>query len=557
MPLKEKIKNTVLRNTGYTLSDFEAMKSKVYEIKNIDKAVAIIRDAIAKKMPITVVGDYDADGICGTAIFKIALRKLGVIPTTRLPRRFSEGYGLSEKIVDEISEGLLITVDNGIAASSAIKKAKGKGLTVLITDHHLAPVDGIPVDADLIIDPNAIPNSATFNGYCGAGLAYKICKELVPADENRFLTLATIATIADSVPLIEDNRVLVQKGLEEILMQPSTTVGIQALLKVTGLQYNITEKDIGFKLGPCLNAPGRLMDDGAEKSLELLSFIGNFDFAEKKAVKLLEFNEERKVLTESAVETFETLIENNCLFADDVLVLQSNDVGEGLVGLCAGKLAEEYKRPCLVFGPFENGVCKGSGRTYGGVHLKDILDKAKAQLPENAIVKYGGHSAAVGISVREEFFDDFISCVNSLGIEIEEVEDTADIEIFENQITEAIEELKPYAPFGEGNPQIKFKIKNYKTMPVRDKMFAILKEKHLKFCGNCSEALWFGAVQKYEDMGNPSMFDIIGTIGENFFNGKITPSIEIISIEPIRTKFTTSPFAKKLEFEANKKMKGV
>lgn len=547
----EKIKNAVLKNTGYTLADFEAMKSKTYEIDNIDKAVEIIKDAIAKKMPITVIGDYDADGICGTAIFKLALRKLGVIPTTRLPKRFSEGYGLSEKIVDEISEGLLITVDNGIAASSAIKKAKEKGLTVLVTDHHLAPVDGIPTDADLIIDPNAIPNSATFNGYCGAGLAYKICKELVPSYERMFLTLATIATIADSVPLIEDNRVLVERGLEEILMPCSTTVGLQALLKVTNLEYNITEKDIGFKLGPCLNAPGRLMDAGAEVSLDLLSFNGNFEYAEKKAIKLMDYNEERKTLTEEAIETFTQVIEDNCLYAQEVLVLQSNDVGEGLVGLCAGKLAEEHKRPCLVFGPFENGVCKGSGRTFGGVHLKDLLDKANATLPEGAIVKYGGHSAAVGISVKEEYFNDFIDCVNSLGIEIEEVEETADIEIFESEITEAIEAMKPYAPFGEGNPQIKFKIKNYKIMPVRNVMYAVLKEKHLKFCGNCSEALWFGAVRKYEDMGTPTTFDILGVIGENFFNGNITPSIEIISIEPITVKKVgTTPFAKRLAAKA-------
>lgn len=555
--MKEKIKNAVLKNSGYTLSDFEAMKSRVYEIKNIDKAIEIIQKAVAGKIPITIVGDYDCDGICATAIFKLALRKLGVIPKTRLPKRFSEGYGLSEKIVDEIADGLLITVDNGIAAASAIKKAKEKGLAVIITDHHLAPVDGIPEDADLVIDPNAIPNSATFNGYCGAGLAYKICKELVPSEEKKYLTLATIATIADSVPLIEENRVIVQRGLNEMLNPSSTTVGLQALLQATGLQYHITEKDIGFKLGPCLNAPGRLMDDGAEKSLDLLSFIGNYEFAEKKANKLLEYNEERKSLTETAFDTFRTIVENNCLFVDNVLVLQSNDVGEGLVGLCAGKLAEEYKRPCLVFGPLENGIYKGSGRSYGGVHLKEILDKAKSLLPDDAIAKYGGHAAAVGISVREEFFDDFVSCINSLDIKIEEIEETADIEIYENEIKSAIEESKPYAPFGEGNPQIKFKIKNYKTMPVGNKMFGVLKEKHLKFCGACSEALWFGAVQKYQSMGTPSVFDITGTIGENHFNGKVTPSIEIISIEPIKTKFTTSPFARKLEREANKKMKGV
>lgn len=550
--MKKKIESIVKRNTGYSLADFRRMETTNYEIKNIDIAVSIIKNAISKKQQITVVGDYDCDGICGTAIFKLALKKLGANFVTRLPKRFSEGYGLSPAIVDEINDGLLITVDNGIAAKEAISKAKAKGLTVLVTDHHLAPSDGIPTDADLIIDPNAIDDSADFCGYCGAGLAYRVCKELFNPNDaicKKFLTLACIATVADSVPLIEENRVIVQKGLSLMNDKTATTIGLYTLVEELDLIDYITEKDIGFKIGPCLNAPGRLQDNGAELSLDLVSFIGNKQIAIEKANRVIGFNEERKEKTETAMETFNQQIEDNALYGDGFLIIQNDNVSEGLVGLCAGKLAESEKRPTFVFGPFENGICKGSGRSYGGVHLKKCLDYINEKLP-GVIVKYGGHSVAAGISVSEDRFTEFAQAMETMKVEIIEEPLNTDIEIYENEIENALKALAPFAPFGEGNPYIKFKVLNFEAMPQYGAMYKVLKEKHLKFSGKYTDAIWFSSVEKYEKMNKPTTFDVIGVFGENYFNGRITPTIEVSDIVPVSIKFSDTKLSNRLKMRA-------
>ena len=183
------IEEVVLNNSGLTKEEFFVDENKKYRIDNLKEVAELITDCVNKKLKITIIGDYDADGINASAIMKMAIDSIGGQVTVRLPKRFSEGFGLSEKIVDEIDSGLLITVDNGIAAIDAVKKAKDKGLIVIVTDHHLPNEDEngnkmIP-DADIVIDPNAIDNSADFNGYCGAGIAYKIAEELIP--DNKVL----------------------------------------------------------------------------------------------------------------------------------------------------------------------------------------------------------------------------------------------------------------------------------------------------------------------------------------------------------------------------------
>lgn len=535
-----KIEKVILDKTGYSYQDLLDIEQKEYSIDNLDKAVEIIKSAIECGVPITVVGDYDCDGICASAIFRTTLTSLGIDIKVRLPKRFSEGYGLSEKIIDEIDSGLVITVDNGIAAKQAIQKAKDKGLTVLVTDHHLAPADGVPDVADLIIDPNAIPDSATFNGYCGAGLALKICEKLTNNQRvlNKISILGAIATVADSVPMLEDNRNIVKKGLRLLNEGLNVPLALQELISIKDL-INITEKDIGFAIGPCINAQGRLNDDGADTSLSFLTFVGNSEASEEVARNMLSCNELRKALTEDAMaELNNQLIDDGALF-DKVIVLQNNNVSEGLVGLCAGKLAEEQKKPILVFGPFENGICKGSCRTVKGAHLKNILDEVNSKIP-HAIVKYGGHEMAAGISVYEEYFDEFKEVINTVNFEIEDVSNVADIEITEEEIPFAIEELRKFAPFGEGFPEIVFNVKDFVAAPQYGSHYAVLKEKHLKFLGNGTEALWFGALEKYQDMEEPVKFDAIGTLSVNYFNGKETPSIEIRDIIPKLATTNTS-----------------
>ena len=276
-PEHKTIKDVVLANTGMTEDELLIPKEH-YHIDRLDEAAEIIKATAKTDTPISVVADYDADGICAAAVMWMLLRELGVKPKIRIPRRFSEGYGLSENIIDELEPGLLITVDNGIVAHAAIQKAKEKGFYVIVTDHHLS--DGISLpNADVIIDPNAIPGSADFNGYCGAGIAYKLAVEILGKDHPLvpvLLSFAAIATVADVMPLIHENRFIVKDGLESMTGK-GRTIGLLALLERCGFESYITAKDIGFKIAPVLNAPGRLEDDGAMKSLRQLVFNGGID----------------------------------------------------------------------------------------------------------------------------------------------------------------------------------------------------------------------------------------------------------------------------------------
>lgn len=249
------IAEVIERNTSVKAEEFVLLSEKEPFIKNLKETVELILNNKGK--PFHIVGDYDTDAICATAIMEAGLRRGGIHASTRLPKRFSEGYGLSKKIIDEIDSGVIITVDNGIAAHDAIKAAKEKGLIVIVTDHHLAPENenGIQIfpPADIIVDP-AVENESEFHAYCGAAVAYRIVKELAPAfDMTSLMILASIATVADVMPLVGANRKLVIDGLKAVNSGKGVT-GLRVLLQKIKLTSHITEDDYGFKLGPIFNA---------------------------------------------------------------------------------------------------------------------------------------------------------------------------------------------------------------------------------------------------------------------------------------------------------------
>lgn len=540
------ILDVVLANTEKTTSDFFEYQTKDYQINDMDKAVKLIRNALFDDEKITVVGDYDADGITSSAILKLLFDTLGSQITVRLPRRFSEGYGLSEKIIDEIDRGLLITVDNGIVAVDAIAKAKEKGLTVIVVDHHLGLEDGTLPNADVIIDPNAIPNSATFSSYCGAGLSYKLAESLLGPTHpmmKKITSLAAIGTIADVMPLIEENRLIVERGLKYMTTDTGRTAGLGALLTECNIEKHLVAKDVGFKIGPIINAPGRLFDDGAMRSYELLSFDGYWKHAVDFAKLLVEYNDTRKKLAVEGTKKVEENIVKNCLVGDAPMTIYEPGLPEGLVGIFAGRIAEKYKTPCIILTDSEDAdIIKGSARSYGGVHLKNILD-AHSDL----LVKYGGHAEAAGLSLKRCDFEEFSRVIQEgVTVEIPDVDEVIyDLEINASEIPETISELDKYAPYGEGNPEIVFLIKDIDLYPGPRGFYNVMGDngQHLKLYGRHAEIVGFDLSEKYISEGEPRKVSVVGSISKNTWHAKITPQIECVDFCAENTTVQSTPLA--------------
>ena len=547
------IEEVVLNNSGLTKEEFFVDENKKYRIDNLKEVAELITDCVNKKLKITIIGDYDADGINASAIMKMAIDSIGGQVTVRLPKRFSEGFGLSEKIVDEIDSGLLITVDNGIAAIDAVKKAKDKGLIVIVTDHHLPNEDEngnkmIP-DADIVIDPNAIDNSADFNGYCGAGIAYKIAEELIPDNKvllSKLICFAAIGTVADVMPLIHENRRIVEKGLKNMTYSKSRTKGLESILRVCELNKHITSTNIGFKIGPMINAPGRLYDDGANISLNALIHDSTYD--EKIGLKLNEINEKRKEIIEDAMNRIDINISTNCLYGDYPLVIYEPNLNEGIIGIIAGRLAEKFNSPTIVFTDSEEpNILKGSGRSACGVDLKALLD-----LNANLLYKYGGHESAAGVSIEK---DNLYELSDMLKETIEEpVEDNFndtiyyDLEIPADKISETFIELRKYEPFGEGNPRPVFKVNEYRLSPRYSSYFKTMGKDNsvLKVYGVKSSGIGFGMTEKYTELKEPKVLDLIGTISQNFFRDIPELQVEIVDMVSGEQKIKKSAVSKKL-----------
>lgn len=537
------IVDVILRNTGY--SDISQLfdTNKEYHIQYLKEAAEMIKKAIAKKIPIVIVGDYDADGVTASSIMKQTIEALGGIVKVRLPKRLSEGYGLSTKIVDEIESGLLITVDNGIVAFDAIKKAKEKGLTVIVTDHHeLAPDGSIPC-ADIVIDPH-IPSTADFEHYCGAGIAYRLAQELITNEKliKKLSCLAAIGTIADVVPLIEENRKIVIEGLRNMVTYGYRSSGLYSLLKLYDLDRQIDENDVGFKIGPSINAAGRLEDDGAMKPMNILTYDGPFE--ENYAKELVELNDERKQMIKEAMERAETNIAENALFSDYPLVI-SDEFHEGIVGIIAGKLAESRKVPTFVLTKsMETGILKGSGRSANDVHLKDLLDELNENDP-SILAKYGGHAEAAGLSVYEDKIDDFSDKIQIPAPSLSEEVVEYDLEIDAADIEKTFNELEKYKPYGNKNERIRFKINNFKLSPRQSSYYATNGDnnENVKLYGVNVTAIGFGMTKQYIDLGEPKEVEIVGTIAKTHFYGKNAIQVEIIDFKPAETKVATSRFS--------------
>lgn len=519
------VEDVVQRNSGKTLEELLHPKNDS-EIVHLEDAAKLIRSAIHERKHITVIGDYDADGICGSAILYKMLSALGSRPTVRLPRRFSEGYGFNFAMLDEVSDGLLITVDNGIAAVDEITEAKRRGIQVVILDHHLPRDDGILPPADVTVNPH-VYNNGGFEDFCGAGLAYRLAELLLQDGKQKkeLIILAAIATVADVVPLIDDNRSIVMEGLRALKYNREQN-GLQILIERLGL-FDVDESDISFTIAPVLNAAGRMLNDGADKAFHLLIDQNELD---TKAKELDIINARRKEQQVEGLEIAEQIIAEDCLFGDPILVVCSGccsgrpAIPEGLVGILAGKLSEKYKVPAIILTDSDKaGILKGSGRSYGNINLKELLDQASELL-----VAYGGHPKAVGLSVSENDVSALRTFLTErLSDEEQEEEGEVsyyDLSIKTEELESTIERVLKYAPYGEGNPRPVLRIEDQYLVPRGSYHYSFMGKgnEHIKlFCGRNTVAVGFGMGEQFVNLGEPIRLTMTGTVFVNKYIDRI------------------------------------
>ena len=496
------------------------------DIENMKNAANRVLDAIKTGEKIYVFGDYDADGVCSMAILFLLLSHLKEKLdskseiTIRPPRRLSEGYGISQKAVDEVGQGFLITVDNGISAVEEITKAKEKGITVIVLDHHL-PGNNLP-PADIIVDPHLHPDKNGFEDFCGAGLAFKLAESLIANEElmKKLSAIAAIGTIADVVKLHGANRVIVQKGLRA-MNERQVTQGLKSLIDACEFT-SINEENVAFKLAPVLNAPGRLHDDGARYSSACLA-------QDKKpmpglAQQLVSVNEDRKRIVN---EAYDIVMKNIELPPLGPVIVHMPQLHEGIVGIVAGKLSESLKVPAYVFTGKDE--LKGSGRSgIKGFNLYDFTSTANQFLS-----RFGGHAGAVGVSVREKDFESFRERLERVYHELDISADDGvyyDIEIKPDEVCEYIEKQKIYEPFGEGIPKPVFLIRNVPLIAKYGEYVTYIgkNREHLKFVTKGYSLVGFSMAHQYVQEGKPRKIDVIGRIGINESRYGSFPQVEII-----------------------------
>ncbi|MCM1127147.1 MAG: single-stranded-DNA-specific exonuclease RecJ [Lachnospiraceae bacterium] len=484
-------------------------------MKDMEKAVEIIRAKIRQKKPVRIIGDYDVDGICASFILHKGIRMLGGNADVAIPHRIRDGYGLNERLVEEaVSDGIdtILTCDNGIAAYDQIKTAKENGMTVVVTDHHEIPFeekDGVREyilpPADVVVDPKQPECEYPFKQVCGAVIAAKLMKALFEKEgtlkesENRefqeeMLCFEALATVCDVMELRDENRILVKEGLR--LMRQTSNQGLKALLMANNINDRaLTAYHIGYVLGPCMNATGRL--DTARRALELFE-CGDFREAVMIAGELKSLNDSRKQMTEQGVMQAVTQVEEMGMERDKVLVIYLPDCHESLAGIIAGRIRERYGKPAFVLTRGEEEI-KGSGRSIDEYSMYEEMSSCK-----DLFTKYGGHKKAAGLSLRDEAsVEIFRKKLNeNCSLTEEDLEEKLKIDM-ELPLAYAdisfIKEMTLLEPFGTGNRRPVFARKNISLLTGRK----VGKNKNIgKYriseAGACYEMIYYGNLDTFD-----------------------------------------------------------
>lgn len=482
-------------------------------LKDMEKAVAILQEKIENRNRIRIIGDYDIDGVMSTYILLESLRGLGCDVDMMIPNRITDGYGINEHLIEQAwQEGrdTIITCDNGIAAVTQIRKAKDLGMTVIVTDHHEVPFEDLEGErkeilppADAIVNPKQKACSYPFAGLCGAVVAMKVMEALYEkmAPEvdlvDKMLPFAGIATIGDVMDLQDENRILVKEGLQRL--HHTTNLGLQELIRVNNLEpENISPYHIGFILGPCLNASGRL--DTAKRALQLL-LADSREEAAVLAGDLKNLNESRKEMTAQGLEKAIEQVESTSMMEDTVLVVFLPECHESLAGIIAGRLRERYHKPSFVLTRGEEGV-KGSGRSIESYSMYEKLCECKEYL-----TKFGGHPMAAGLSLEEENVERFRRKLNEQsGLTEEDLVEkvTIDVPMPIHYIRkDLVQELSLLEPFGKGNEKPLFAQKNLwiSQMRVFGKNRNVVKMRLTDENGYPMDGVYFGNGDEFAEEG--------------------------------------------------------
>lgn len=482
-----------------------------WKMKDMERAVQILQKKITQKKKIRIIGDYDIDGVTATCILLKGLKRLNANVDTYIPDRVKDGYGMHEQLIDKaLEDGIdtILTCDNGIAAAAEIEYAKKEGLTVIVTDHHDIPFrdteDGriwIIPKADAVVNPKQNDCLYPNKNICGAVVAWKLIWALyerlgIDSDEIwDFLELAAIATVGDVMDLQGENRIIVKEGLKKL--SSTSFEGLKALICVNNLEgAEITAYHVGFVIGPCINASGRL--DTAARSLELL-LADNMEDAMKLADDLYDLNQSRKAMTEQGKEQAIQSIEENNLGKDRVLVVYLPDCHESLAGIIAGRIREAYNKPVFVLTKGADGV-KGSGRSIETYSMYEELVKCS-----DLLTQFGGHPMAAGLSMEEKNVELFRRRLNDNCTLTEQdlipkimIDVPMPISYLSKKLTE---QLKVLEPFGKGNSKPLFAQKNLRAVGIRvlGRNRNVVKMLLIDENGIKMDAVYFGEAQEFVD----------------------------------------------------------
>ncbi len=525
-------------------------------MKDMEKAVSILKRKLAEKKKIRIIGDYDIDGVNATYILLEGLKGLGADADSDIPDRIRDGYGLNLELIERAyADGAdtIVTCDNGIAAADEIVRAKSLGMTVIVTDHHEVPFEEnegekryILPPADAVVDPKQTDCAYPFKGLCGAAIAFRLMEKLYEAlgrssrELSPLIENVAIATVGDVMDLAGENRILVKEGLSRL--KNTQNPGLKALIACTGIDSgHIGAYHIGFVLGPCLNAGGRLAT--ARLSLALLMAKSGRE-AKALAADLKALNDSRKEMTEEAVRQAAELVENSPEGRDKVLLIHLPDCHESLAGIVAGRIRERYHRPVFILTDAREGV-KGSGRSIEAYHMYEGLNRCRKLLS-----KYGGHRLAAGLSLKKENVPILRRMLNdNCTLTEQDMAEKVSIDMempFSCVTEELVAELGLLEPFGKGNTKPVFAARNIALLEARilGKNHNVLKLKVQDQARTVIDAMFFGDIgvfssyleEKYVKgawnsllAGRPAAAGLNITYypGINEYQGRRTPQITI------------------------------
>ena len=498
-------------------------------LNDMEIAVDKIIECMNKKEKITIYGDYDVDGITSIATLSKFLTELGVENDYYLPNRLDEGYGLNNNALDKIATGgtkLLITVDCGISAYEEIEYAKKLGLEVIVTDHHECP-EKIP-EALAVIDPKREDSTYPFSSLAGVGVTFKLIHAIsikLSLDRKRYLKyldIVCLGTVADIVPLVDENRIIVSFGL--MLVRETRNIGLRALIEITGYTA-IDSTAISFGIAPRINACGRMGE--AEIALKLL-LTASPEEAKEIANKLNLLNKERQEVEKSIINEAIEMIERDKLYNKDIIIVGSKNWHHGVIGIVASKITELYYKPSVLIS-FEDGIGKGSGRSIEGFDLHEALTKCGDYLE-----KFGGHEMAIGLTLKEENFNAFKTKLEEIASETIDKEAVPSIKVDAIIEPKSINmdifaSMKLLEPYGESNSSPLFVSKNLKVESVR----LLSNDKHIKLTlrdGNILlSAIGFNLGDKVVRLGDK--IDLVYALEINKYNNTETIQLNVKDIK--------------------------